>query len=273
MSRLGRLMVAGLLVGLFLAPLGFASVQATPSSPRSGAPQLAPPLWAHANRYATTASSSTNWAGYAISTANNAVTDVKGSWIVPSFKGSCGGFYNFSEAAIWVGIDGWGSSTVEQVGTSIECLSILYVSSISYFAWYEFYPSAPVGISLTINPGDHMVGEVKYTSSLGFTVSLSDTTSGNSYSTSSAVSGNRSSAEWIAEAPSSTSGILPLVDFGLVHFSHSTAVISGHTHTIGGFSNLQVTMWNSASTAQKATPGPLNPAGGSFAVRWVSYGP
>jgi hypothetical protein len=58
-----------------------------------------------------------------------------------------------------------------------------------------------------------------------------------------------------------------------VHFSSSIATISGHTHTIGGFSNLQVTMWNNASTATKATPGSLNPAGGTFAVRWQSYGP
>src|SRR5437879_13041387 len=52
-----------------------------------------------------------------------------------------------------------------------------------------------------------------------FTVSISDATTGQSFSTSSTVHrAQQSSAEWIAEAPSSSGGILPLPNFGTVKF-------------------------------------------------------
>src|SRR4029077_20070010 len=85
--------------------------------------------------------STTNWAGYAVSTANGAVTDVQGSWVQPAFKGTCGGFYNSSYAVFWVGIDGFNSNTVEQIGTQIHCISVLWVAGVYYSAWYEFYPA------------------------------------------------------------------------------------------------------------------------------------
>ncbi len=225
----------------------------------------------------TTVRNSTNWGGYAISTANGAVSDVKGSWVVPTFQGSCSGLYNFSAAAFWVGIDGYSSNTVEQIGTIIECLSLFNVSSVVYYAFYEFYPAGTVTIPLTVSPGDHVSAQVSYTSSTGiYVVSLADTTTGNTYSasSSSSVSGNRSSAEWIAEAPySSIRGILPLVDFGTVHFTACSATISGHTHAISGFSNVRITMVTTSGSGPKATPGALAHHGKRFAVTWNAYGP
>jgi hypothetical protein len=194
---------------------------------------------------------------------------------VPTFKGSCGGLYNVSEAAFWVGIDGYGSSTVEQIGTSIDCTSVLYIGVVTYFAWYEFYPASSVPIAMSIAPGDHISAEVKYTAAhTRYTLTIKDTTTGGSFSTSSSsITANRDSAEWIAEAPSLSSSILPLVDFGTVHFNGCTAVISGHPHAIGGFSNVQITMVNGAGTATKALPGTLSTSGGGFSVVWKSYGP
>lgn len=223
----------------------------------------------------TSTGSSTNWGGYVVNTPNNAVSDVKGSWVVPKFKGSCGGFYNLSEVAFWVGIDGYSSSTVEQIGTSVECVSALYVSVVTYFAWYEFYPAGPVVLGMSISPGDHVSAEVKYSSSTAlYTVSLRDATTAASFSKSvGSISANRSSAEWIAEAPSGVSGILPLVDFGTVHFKGCAATISGVAHVVGGFSNIQLWMVNAAGTAYKAAPGGLSASGAGFAVVWKSYGP
>lgn len=228
-----------------------------------------------ASHFGTSTGSSTNWGGYVVNTPNNAVSDVKGSWVVPKFKGSCGGLYNFSEAAFWVGIDGYSSGTVEQVGTSVECLSALYVSVVTYFAWYEFYPAGPVVLGLSIAPGDHVSGEVRYTSSTSlYTVSLRDATTGGIFSKSvGSISANRSSAEWIAEAPTGVSGILPLVDFGTVHFTGCAATISGVAHTVGGFSNIQLWMVNAAGTGYKASPGSLGTSAAGFAVVWKSYGP
>src|SRR5437870_4998940 len=60
---------------------------------------------------------STNWSGYAAETnltapAANAVTAVSGSWVVPQVTGSSTGY-----SSVWVGIDGYSSATVEQIGT------------------------------------------------------------------------------------------------------------------------------------------------------------
>jgi len=56
---------------------------------------------------------SSNWSGYAVTAGRSTVTDVKGSWIVPPV--SCSGSNQY--ASLWVGIDGYNSSTVEQIGT------------------------------------------------------------------------------------------------------------------------------------------------------------
>src|SRR5208282_1851516 len=79
---------------------------------------------------------STNWSGYAVTTPNGAVTSVAGSWTIPTANGPStrtGG-----DAAAWVGIDGYNSNTVEQIGTETE-----YSKSGGAFsyAWIELYPN------------------------------------------------------------------------------------------------------------------------------------
>src|SRR5262249_49358771 len=60
---------------------------------------------------------SLNWSGYAAETnlsapASNAVTQVSGSWNVPTVTGRTNAY-----SSVWVGIDGYSSSSVEQLGT------------------------------------------------------------------------------------------------------------------------------------------------------------
>ena len=62
---------------------------------------------------------SPNWSGYVAATnltspQPNSVTEVVGSWIVPAVTGPAGAN---TDSSVWVGIDGYGSGTVEQVGT------------------------------------------------------------------------------------------------------------------------------------------------------------
>jgi hypothetical protein len=156
-------------------------------------------------------STSTNWSGYAV--LGTSFTAAYASWVVPPATCSSGDQY----AAFWVGIDGYTSTTVEQTGTDSDCVG----KNPSYYAWYEFYPNPSFEISgLTITPGDHMTAEVTY-SGTEFTVTIKDDTTGKAFRKSSTVSGaQRSSAEWIAEAPCCTArgGILPLSDFGTVLF-------------------------------------------------------
>jgi opacity protein-like surface antigen len=221
---------------------------------------------------------SSNWAGYVVSTADYAATAVVGSWVVPTFHGTCQSLDNESIAAFWVGIDGWNDGTVEQIGTSITCTSFLYVWGVSYSAWYELYPAGQVAISITIHPGDLMTAEVIYSPNTGaWTLFILDDTTGLDFSVQkTGVEADRSSAEWIAESPSNALGIVPLVDFGSVHFSNAYAVVGGKDLAISKFPKSdpywQVDALTDKGVVKMATGG-LSDAGKKFAVTWKTYGP
>lgn len=213
---------------------------------------------------------SLNWAGYAVSGAADSVSDVKGSWKVPSLACSQRTTY----AALWVGMDGFDSNTVEQTGVLAEC----YRGEASYFTWYEFYPSYPVYItsSVPVKAGDIIYGDVSYASGL-FTVTLIDQTTGKYFRTSqSDSSAQRSSAEWIMEAPSS-GGVLSLADFSTAYYGYdytsvaltSYATINGVTRAIGSFGSAvyEINMVTMILTV-KAQPSTLSSDGTSFTVKW-----
>jgi hypothetical protein len=248
---------------------GFGALAFGPS-PHSGLRSGAVPLFpAHSLLRGTTASNSYNWAGYAIKTGVGAVSDVKATWMVPQINATCPSSARYS--SFWVGIDGDGSSTVEQIGTDTDCSG----GSAVYYAWYEFYPAASHTISMTISPTDKMSADVHYsTSTAKFTLTIKDVTTGSSFSKTGAVSGaKRMSAEWIAEAPSIGTTIQKLTNFGWVTFRNAAATISGHTHSISGFSNIAITMVNTSSTRVMASVGTLTFAGSTFQVTWKSAGP
>ena len=219
------------------------------------------------NASCPTNSCSTNWSGYAVTSAAGTVTDVKGSWTVPSV--SCGSGSQYS--SFWVGIDGYNSGTVEQTGTDSDCSS----GVAQYYAWYEFYPHPSFIINaLTVHPGDKITADVTYVNGK-FVTTITDTTTGQTSSNTAKVrSAQRSSAEWVAEAPSSRGGVLPLANFGTVSFgSSNTATISGVTQTIGLFPTVwQITMVTSGGVV-KAQPSSLATDHSSYTVTWHSAGP
>jgi hypothetical protein len=170
-------------------------------------------------------STSTNWSGYAIKSGLGAVTSVAGTWQVPSVTGTLNG-----HVATWVGIDGWSSPTVEQVGTEVEVIA----GRATYYAWYEMYPSASITItSLTVKAGDTISAQVSYAAGK-YTLQLTNTSQKNASFTitQTAPSLQRSSAEWIVEAPSGGAGILPLANFGTQTFSGAKTTINGTTGAI-----------------------------------------
>ncbi len=174
------------------------------------------------------ATTSSNWSGYAAQTNLNtplsgAVTAVGGSWVVPTVTGSVTGY-----SSAWVGIDGYSSSTVEQIGTEQDT-SIN--GKTTYYAWYEMYPAGSVLISnFKVAPGDLITAEVLYASG-AFTLRLTNMPSSGAAAetfsiTKTAKGALQSSAEWIIEAPSAGS-TLPLANFGTINFSNAWATISG----------------------------------------------
>ena len=65
---------------------------------------------------------------------STSVSYVAGSWVVPTVSTKTNGY-----SSVWVGIDGYSSSTVEQIGTEEDVVN----GKATYYAWYEMYPSAP----------------------------------------------------------------------------------------------------------------------------------
>jgi len=234
---------------------------------------------------------STNWSGYGIPTNNGAVTYVSGSWTVPT--ATCGAAEQDTTgyATFWVGIDGYNSDTVEQTGVDSDCVSTngRATDTPTYYAWFEFYPAGSFIIEFPkpIKPNDLITASVAYAGEVSgkrrgssgseFTISITDVTTGQSYSTSSVVSGAaQSSAEWIAEAPccERNGDILPLADFSpWSGFTSTSATIGGSNTSAAASTAEEVTMWGEVNpNVEKAQPSSVS-SGGGFTVTWLNAGP
>ena len=205
---------------------------------------------------------STNWSGYA--DTGSSFTKVSATWTEP---GATCSSRQESLAAFWVGIDGYSSDSVEQDGTMIEC----YDRTAYQYTWWEMYPTNDVQIvGETAAAGDAITSTVTR-SGTSYTLTVTDAThTADSFTkteTCSASSCVDSSAEWIAEAPTGSSGVEPLSDFG-TWTAANAAVTEGTTAgTISSFTDDEITMIDS-SGATKALPGALNGAGTGFSVTW-----
>lgn len=250
--------VAEFLVMKSVYALLILAILLTPSLASSG------PLLDHAPRIHIKDGTSLNWSGYAVETSlskpqTGAVTDVKGTWTVPSVSAKPNGYSSF-----WIGIDGYSSNTVEQIGTDSDSPS----GTPTYYAWYEMYPKSSATIKMTIHPGDSITAEVKYSAPSSFVLTINDVTAKTTFSTTQTLpNAKRTSAEWIAEAPSS-GGVLPLADFGTVTFKNAQATLNGHTGNINdaAWKYDALTMTTSTGTI-KAQPSGLT-GGTSFTVKW-----
>ena len=223
---------------------------------------------------------STNWSGYAL--VGSTFQWAAGSWIVPA--ANCTGVLGNKFAGFWVGLDGYNSTTVEQIGTLTNCAK----TNPYYYAWYEFYPQ-PMAIitSVPIRPGDHISASVVYDSfSAKFALTIKDDTTGKYFVVDSTAPGAlRSSAEWIAEAPCCTSsgGILPLTDFSTVTFGldhtgvkdTNTAMDTSIAAAIGGFppaNTIEINKTSSPSSQPTSTCSALSSNGTSFSCKWKGLG-
>lgn len=210
---------------------------------------------------------STNWAGYA-DTASSGVTYVSGSWTVPAL--TCPN-HGTTYVAIWVGIDGYTSGTVEQTGVLGECNH----GTPTYSAWYEFYPNPMVTISsLNVVPGSLVVASVSLSGSNSFVASITVGTQSTYQTAPTTVTGAQaSSAEWVVERPALctalTCRLTTLADFGVTSFMSSSTTIGGTTHSISGFSDVAITMVGGNSGPVLAEPTSLSGGGAAFSV---SYG-
>jgi hypothetical protein len=198
-------------------------------------------------------STSSNWAGYAVT--GGTYTSVSATWTQPAVNCSVTptGWSSF-----WVGLDGDTSSTVEQTGTEADCSNGHPV----YSGWYEMYPKFPSTYANPVAAGDHMSASVT-TSNGSFVLTLTDSTRGWTQRTTARLKRAKlASAEVIAEAPSSSGGVLPLADFGTVGFGSATANGATLTSSTAGLDPITMI---SGSTV-KAQPSSIG--SGSFTVTW-----
>jgi len=237
----------------------------------------------HATDLRRDAAASSNWAGYGVTpTPGGTVTsfsNVIATWVQPAVTCVVG---TPSYSAFWVGLGGMtqASTSLEQIGTESNCTS---AGTAKYDAWYEILPAPPVFLKLAIAPGDRVSAAVTIT---GRTVrmrlrNLTRRTVVNKKLTMAAP--DLTSAEWVAEAPSSctTSGrcmVLPLANFGSVDFLQAAATGSRHSGLISdpAWKATAITLDGSqpmgffggtGGALASAVPTELSPSG-SFSVAW-----
>lgn len=157
--------------------------------------------------------SSSNWSGYAVT--GSGFSRVTGSWIVPTVTATKRATYSSS----WIGIDGFNNSSLIQTGTEQDWFN----GSAHYNAWWEILPAAETPITtITVSPGDHFSASVTSGGGGTWTISITDTTSGQSFSTVQSYGGPGTSAEWIQEAPTVGGRIAPLAHYGQTTFDPGT---------------------------------------------------
>ncbi|KAH9836726.1 peptidase A4 family-domain-containing protein [Rhodofomes roseus] len=169
---------------------------------------------------------SSNWAGAVYdSYPSGSFTAVTGTFTVPTPSAGSGSNDSYSASA-WVGIDGDTCSTaILQTGVDFTTSG----GSVSYDAWYEWYPDYAYDFSgISFSAGDVVTVTVTAASTTSGTAVIENTTTGQRVSqditSSSALC--EENAEWIVEDYEENGGLVPFANFGTVTFSGAAATTS-----------------------------------------------
>jgi len=186
-----------------------------------------------------------NWSGAAAT--GSGFSSVSASWTEPYV--TCNSYNDLM--APWVGIDGYGSSTVEQTGVATDCSYGYPV----YQAWYEMYPAGPVYYSNPVGPGDQINASVTRSGST-YTLTLTDASRGWTQQVSQGLGAANASAEVIIESPTAS-----YPQFGSVNFFNST--IDGYQ--LGAWNPVLMDASNSYGYEDHTSA--VN--GGSFSIQYL----
>jgi hypothetical protein len=210
------------------------------------------------------ATGSFNWSGYAdTSTTKQEFTKVSGSWTAPSV--ACGA--EDQVTSDWVGLDGFTSGTVEQLGTIGWC----YRAKPIYFTWYEMAPAASVEVGTTLKPGDKIAASVTR-SGTKYTLRLTDSTTAGNYisvtKTCALATCVDTSAEWISERPSFGIGIAPQAHYNAFKITNGSQTSGGKTGTIGAGPGVTAITMVDATNAYNLNTVTSLTGGNSFSTSW-----
>ncbi|PYC73578.1 hypothetical protein C7C46_25050 [Streptomyces tateyamensis] len=143
------------------------------------------------------------WGGYVAQ--GSGFRSVTGSWTMPDVR--CNTTADLF--APWIGIDGYGSQTVEQTGVQVDCSG----GYPAYSAWYEMYPAPPVFWSNPVDAGDAFTASVTTSGNGSYLLKLTDTTKGWTRSITKSLRGRNVSAEAVIESPSQSYPSFDELDF------------------------------------------------------------
>ncbi|KAA9165867.1 hypothetical protein FPZ12_005160 [Amycolatopsis acidicola] len=208
----------------------------------------------HLISHAHNASYSSNWSGYA--ETGSGFTSAKATWTVPSVSATSTSTYS----SAWVGIDGDGNSNLIQTGTESD-----YVNGhAEYSAWWEILPAYSVTISgMTISPGDSITASVAKSSGTKWVISLTDDTTGKSWSATKTYSGAGQSAEYVQEAPTVGGSQAAVAHFST--FSFSGLTVNGANPGLVSSEKIILRQNN----VDYSTPSDPNSAGNGFSVSYT----
>lgn len=235
-----------------------------------------------------TQATSTNWGGYADTAKHGTILEVLGEWTVP--KISCSVYPSVSDQ--WVGIDGDGTSTVEQGGTTEYCPGS---GSPSYYNWFEFEPYEASVSVFSVSPGDFIQAYVLYNPYICedkkcgiYTIAIEDISNP---SATFLVQGNPSvcdkagceggpdgSAECISE--SLVNQKYYLADYGTETFISCDVSINGYWSGIGGLPSgagatvYEITCYGYDSGLKQQVPSKLTTydyKNDHFTIKWEEY--
>jgi hypothetical protein len=170
--------------------------------------------------------------------------------------------------ATWVGIGGVTSHDLIQAGTQDVAAG---GGQAQFQTWIETLPQASQQVPLAVEPGDSVTVAINEqgAGTGAWQISMKNNTSGQSYQTSVTYASSESSVEWIEEAPSGASGVLPLDQFNSVSFSAGSAVQNGQPADLTQANAQAITMLNSSSQPL-AVPSAIGSDGSSFSVARTS---
>jgi hypothetical protein len=233
------------------------------------------------------------WSGYVVTSPGvNPIsyTRVTGTWKEP--RVTCGHRTAGDSSAVWVGLGGYGTRTLEQVGVNANCDA---KGRPFYFAWYEVVPDIARNIHARVFPGDTITATVRMIGLDVVALRVKDRTRHWMFARRiNWGSADNQSAEWVTEAPTNCRRfdcrVASLANFGKVGFRDIEATGNGTSGTLrnpawaairirlvpGVQSTFGLNTFVRAvspSSHAGATPGHMSRDGSAFGISWIANEP
>ncbi|GJE98794.1 peptidase A4 family-domain-containing protein [Phanerochaete sordida] len=193
---------------------------------------------------------SSNWAGAVYNSAKGTYKSVTATFVVPTPKAPSGSSSRTEySASAWVGIDGdTCGNAILQTGVDFNVEG----GSVSYDAWYEWYPDYAYDFSgITFSPGDSVTLTVTAASTTSGTAVITNNSKGKTVTKqiTSRSALCEQDAEWIVEDFEEGSSLVPFANFGTVTFTGASAKTASGSVGPGSANTIDIEQNNKVLTS------------------------